>query len=528
MATTRAAWGSRVGKDGWAQPRGFELLERRRFTVLLTVAALMATVLFAGTSDRAAANPASVTIAGSLQSELGCPGDWDPACEVTHLALETEDDVWQAVFTVPAGSWEYKAALNDSWDENYGLGAVRDGPNIPLAASAAGDVKFYYDDGTHWVTDNVNSVIATVPGSFQSELGCGSDWDPSCLRSWLQDPDGDGVASFSTSLLPPGDYEAKVAIDESWDENYGAEGVQDGANIPFTVETLGDVVFFSYDEVSHILTIEVTPVTPVDDSELVREPVRHPFVDEVLYFAIPDRFNDGNPSNNCGEFEGPCLPDDTEANILSHGYLPSDKGYYHGGDLEGLRRQLPYLQNLGVGAVWVGPIFQNKVVQPDSTSLFGMSAGYHGYWILDFLEVDPHLGTNEEFTRLVDEAHERGIKVFMDIVTNHTADVIQLEGNAGYRNKTDFPYLDVNDQPFDDSDHAYSGQSDYTFPEVDETSFPYLPVLPDGDEEAKSPAWLNDPLLYHNRGNSSFVGENSLYGDFFGLDDLWTERREVV
>ena len=116
----------------------------------------------------------------------------------------------------------------------------------------------------------------------------------------------------------------------------------------------------------------------------------------------------------------------------------------------------------------------------------------------------------------------------MDVITNHTADVIQLEGNAGYRDKTDFPYIDVNGQPFDDSEFAYSGQQNYSFPEVDATSFPYNPVLPAGEETAKNPAWLNDPLLYHNRGDSSFQGENSLYGDFFGLDDLWTERKEVV
>ncbi len=117
----------------------------------------------------------------------------------------------------------------------------------------------------------------------------------------------------------------------------------------------------------------------------------------------------------------------------------------------------------------------------------------------------------------------------MDIVTNHTADVIQLEGNAGYRNKTTFPYPDVERrQPFDDCDYAYAGQPDYTFPEVDRPSFPYTPTVPPGEEGVKNPAWLNDPLLYHNRGNTSFTGENSLYGDFFGLDDLWTERREVV
>jgi glycosidase len=484
--------------------------------------------LVGGSASPALAEPATVTIAGSLQSELGCPGDWQPECASTHLALDADDGVWQGTFAVPAGAFEYKAALDGTWDENYGLGAVRDGPNIPLSLAAGQDVKFYYDHETHWVTDDENSVIATAPGSFQSELGCTSDWDPGCLRSWLQDADGDGVSRFSTTSLPPGDYEAKVAIDEAWDENYGAGGVPDGPNLTFSVGALGDLVTFTYDQSSHVPEITVDPEEPVDDAALVRAPVRHPFEDEVLYFAIPDRFNDGDPSNNCGDYAGVCVAGDTQGNVLEHGYLPSDKGYYHGGDIEGLRQKLPYLEELGISAIWVGPIYANKTVQEDSTNLYGHSSGYHGYWILDFLRVDPHLGTNAQFAQLVDEAHARGIKVFMDIVTNHTADVIQLEGNAGYRNKRDFPYTDVNGEPFDDSDYAYSGQDDYTFPLVDQTSFPYVPTVPAGEEDAKNPAWLNDPLLYHNRGNTSFTGENSLYGDFFGLDDLWTERREVV
>ena len=65
-------------------------------------------------------------------------------------------------------------------------------------------------------------MIAVAPGSFQSELGCPGDWQPDCLRSWLQDPEGDGIYTFRTSALPAGDYEVKVAIGESWDENYGA------------------------------------------------------------------------------------------------------------------------------------------------------------------------------------------------------------------------------------------------------------------------------------------------------------------
>ena len=207
------------------------------------------------------AQPDFVTIAGNLQDELGCPGDWQPDCANTHLAYDAGDTVWQGTFLVPAGSWEYKAPLNNSWDENYGANAQLNGPNIPLSLGAATEVKFYYEHGTHWVTDNVNSLIATVPGSFQSELGCPGDWQPDCLRSWLQDPDGDGFYSFS-AYLPAGDYEAKVAIDEDWALNYGEGGVQNGPNIAFSVTDPVAEVFFTFDSSTNVLTIGLGPSAP--------------------------------------------------------------------------------------------------------------------------------------------------------------------------------------------------------------------------------------------------------------------------
>jgi len=208
-------------------------------------------------------NPTSVTIAGSLQSQVGCPGDWDPTCATTHLTYDGDDDVWQGTWTVPAGNWEYKAALNNAWDENYGLHAAPGGANIPLNLGAGTSVKFYYDHKSHWITDNQNSVIAVAPGSFQSELGCPGDWSPDCLRSWLQDPDGDGVYTFVTTAIPAGSYESKVALNETWDVNYGAGGVPGGANIPFTVPSNGDQVTFSYSSTSHVLDIQIQPGTTV-------------------------------------------------------------------------------------------------------------------------------------------------------------------------------------------------------------------------------------------------------------------------
>jgi hypothetical protein len=190
-----------------------------------------------------------------LQSELGFPGDWQPDNATTNLTYDGNDGVWQGTFSIPAGSWEYKAALNNAWDENYGANAVANGPNIAFSLSATESVKFYYDHKSHWATDDETSVIAVAAGSFQSELGCSGDWDPGCLRSWLQDTDGDGTYSFTTSL-PAGSYETKVAIEEAWDENYGAGGVANGPNIPFAVPTGGAEVCFSYDAASHVLTVD--------------------------------------------------------------------------------------------------------------------------------------------------------------------------------------------------------------------------------------------------------------------------------
>src|SRR5580765_5961189 len=97
--------------------------------------------------------------------------------------------------------------------------------------------------------------IAVVAGSFQSELGCPGDWQPDCLRSKLEDPDGDGIYTFETTALPAGSYEAKVALNESWDVNYGQDGAPGGANIPFSVPAGNTKVTFTWDSVSHVLAI---------------------------------------------------------------------------------------------------------------------------------------------------------------------------------------------------------------------------------------------------------------------------------
>lgn len=250
------------------------------------------------------------------------------------------------------------------------------------------------------------------------------------------------------------------------------------------------------------------------DGDYARHSLRAGPSGQSFYFVMGDRFANGDPTND----QGGLGPD-----RLVSGYDPAAKGFYNGGDLAGLRSRLDYIKGLGTDAIWLTPIFKNKAVQLED----GPSAGYHGYWITDFTQVDPHLGTNAELADLVDAAHAKGMKVFFDIITNHTADVIGYEQGArtGYVSKDAAPYRDARGRVFDDRDYAGT----HRFPALDpETSFPYTPVLDPAERDLKVPAWLNDVTMYHNRGNTTFTGEDSQYGDFFGLDDLFTERPEVV
>ena len=260
-----------------------------------------------------------------------------------------------------------------------------------------------------------------------------------------------------------------------------------------------------------------------------------PITDDIIYFLLPDRFANGDQSNDRGGLAG---------GPLDHGFDPTHKGFYHGGDLKGLLSKLDYLENMGVTAIWMAPIFKNKPVQGSDPWI---SAGYHGYWITDFTQIDPHFGTNEDLKALVKAAHSRNIKVIFDIITNHTADVIrytECHGNdqgtqapsvktCAYRSKENYPYntrggpdgMAIN-KGFTGDD--VDGQTLANFRKLTDMNYAYTPYVPSAERDVKKPAWLNDIRYYHNRGESTFKGESSLYGDFAGLDDLFTEHPDVV
>ena len=184
---------------------------------------------------------------------------------------------------------------------------------------------------------------------------------------------------------------------------------------------------------------------------------------------MPDRYKDGDKKNND-----------------NGGFNTSLTAFYHGGDLKGLTGTceagddgLARIKSLGFTAVWLTPV----VTQQEA---IGAGSGYHGYWGVDFLNVDPHLGTNADMLEFSKCAKKLGLKVILDVVTNHTGDVIKYLGNS-----------------------------------------PYIPAE---SKKLKNPAWLNDLNNYHNVGDVSSCwgnGNCTKLGDFYGLDDLATEKPVV-
>ncbi len=267
-----------------------------------------------------------------------------------------------------------------------------------------------------------------------------------------------------------------------------------------------------------LLAAAAPPATVAAPPEAALAALRaRPPEDEIIYFVLPDRFANGDPGNDRGGLKG---------DRLATGYDPTSKGFFHGGDFKGLLAKLDYIQGLGATAIWLTPIFANKPVQGPKGQ---ESAGYHGYWITDFTRPDPHLGSEAELKALVDAVHARGMKFYMDIVINHTADVIQYRecvpaGDCPYRSKADYPYSRRGGLAGPAINPAFKGDPASLL----DLGWAYAPYVPAGEEHAKTPDWLNDPHFYHNRGNSAWAGESQYDGDFSGLDDVMTEHPRVV
>jgi hypothetical protein len=196
----------------------------------VVLAASLGLAFSVGLGEERLPQPTSVRLEGSLAAAVGCPdGGPCPALEMTPGALAPG---WldglsggqrrflapQALpaFTLevelPAGRHDYRARATGSDGEWVsGAGGLLDGAPLTLELATSRRVTFRYSAVTRWVTDDVSHPATVATGTFQRALGCPQDWDSTCLQGWLQDPDGDGLSTFSTRLVPPGHHEVLAA-----------------------------------------------------------------------------------------------------------------------------------------------------------------------------------------------------------------------------------------------------------------------------------------------------------------------------
>src|SRR5674476_1269033 len=222
-----------------------------------------------------------------------------------------------------------------------------------IAISVLGGLAPVITAGTAQAADAPRT--ATLVGSLQNEVGCPGDWAPDCAATELT-RQGDSTAYSRELDVPAGTYELKLAINKSWDESYGADGVKGGANIPLVL--LGPArLTFSYDDVTHKIGIAPTDLpgaATAADKVLAGSSLRTPLTREQFYFLMTDRFANGSAANDQGGLTG---------SRLETGYDPTDKGFFHGGDLAGVTQKLDYIKSLGTTAIWLTPTFKNEPVQ---------------------------------------------------------------------------------------------------------------------------------------------------------------------
>lgn len=233
------------------------------------------------------------------------------------------------------------------------------------------------------------------------------------------------LGQSSKFAIDPALMEATIAVNE----NIGTGE----KNIPVTVK----------DKYGNLYeTTATVTVVPRDNSN------DFDWDEAVIYFAVTDRFFDGNSSNNDAYGTGT--------------YDPSMGSMYHGGDFAGLEAKLDYLQDLGVNTVWITPVVENIETVSECDGYEGQkTSGYHGYWASDFTTLNKHLGTEEEFSALINAMHARGMKLMVDVVLNHAGYGVEDDYNNTYIPGKNMLRDNTTTVKGDDKKDALSGLPDF-------------------------------------------------------------------
>jgi pullulanase/glycogen debranching enzyme len=162
--------------------------------------------------------------------------------------------MYSAQLNIPPGSYEFKIAQDGSMDTSWGIDGDATGANMTFTVAGDGATYFVYDPVSHRAVASQSDGLVTLPGSYQTHVGCSGNWSVNCLWT-VMFPTSDGTYVASTNKLPAGNWEAKVAHALGWDINYGQGGVAGGSNYQFST-TANENVTFIYTPTDHLLTIE--------------------------------------------------------------------------------------------------------------------------------------------------------------------------------------------------------------------------------------------------------------------------------
>jgi len=329
-----------------------------------------------------------VHVAGTFQAAAGFPANWNPA--TTALADPDNDNIWELTVTVPAGVYQYKYVNGNSWPgaelvpaacgQDDGGGNVNriatvGGTNLRLPITAFGDCATQLRFAVNMSGQTVGTGGMHVVGNFQSLSGYGANWDATALP--LRDPDGDGIYEVQIALPAPGRFLYRFVNGSTAETVPTACGTGDGtgtgalARVVDATAAVNTTAVQCFGSCSNCSGVPSTNYTT------------YWWNDAVFYEIFVRSFFDSNGNGN--------------------------------GDFAGMMQKLDYLNDgdpatstdLGITGIWLMPMMQ--------------SPSYHGYDVTNYKAVESDYGSMADFEAFLAAAHNRGIKVIIDLVLNHTS-----------------------------------------------------------------------------------------------------------
>ena len=351
-----------------SSPRRGRRITAAALSLLVIAATSQASIADADTTLKA------VTVAGSFEDQIPTCGVWSPGCTAANLTLGA-DGWWRGTFTLKKGTYQYKVALDNTWDVAYGDNGGSGNVNLVVPADET-QVTFVFDPVSHQVGDSFGEVSAV--GSFQTQLGCAT---PSalCYQAWLRDPGGTGVLTLATGAIAAGTYDLSIET---------VFGAGPSYTSTFTVPKVGggSTTTFTYTVATHAVTVTSVPLVQPAPGVF-----SHPTAGRGDVVANLFEWNWPSVANECATVLGPA----------------------------------------GYGGVQVAP-------PEDSINNQSSNPGTpHPWWDVYqpvSYSLNSRMGTEAQFRSMVTACRNAGVKVYVDTVINHMTG----QGSTSYGGESGF------------------------------------------------------------------------------------------